>query len=976
MTRPSSPEPNTQHPVQTSDLEGPIDDPYSEMTHRSERVCNSRKIMTIDREHEFTIKLPEDEESRSAPALLHGFALECAKRGLLSDLAGLDYTQSKGRVLATPISAADARCQTITCIAFVPASTLPVKATKLALEISLRDFLHVRNLSCGKRVSVVHALKTTIVCEKGPADSQSTLSKWEREAEKEVEDFVYQNKEIVDQYRGMYPHERDRRMGFIRLAIDFSGFPISVAQTFLQTIDLSENMMRLTKLEIVLDANCGFCKKRVLETLSDPRLSPRYKANGSGRSQWLSATRADRPNSKIEVWNDFARCMEDICNERPVGIDIQSGFEEIDGRGMMRIKVTRSVDDPKQVDVHSMCTDAMAFLDLLGKKAQLFEHPIVSQWQQITSQIHASLAVVDVDTKDYVVAFWCNSKTKKVCGPGGRLTPSQSEEPEEIKTRILSRFAFRGNVPMHFLAVRAGSDGLARLFMSTHCLVDAAMGMTNVPGRSHWDGLTNTSVGSDPISPEERGLVDVSVCGLLVPTTHQRFQGMSPINYVPVPFAYPKLSTWRTGLPLAPLELSVIGGKYWNLTNRKTLVDGKTCTYGNLKDIPDGGAVQVFACRRLTSDGSSHVLMTDNSKLYRSSAEVSDYIEKMCKHFKAYNNVYFWGPEICPLFSFVKVRRYSSAMTNTICVETSNIRLDPRLALGPDGVMAYNEEVDVKEGVTWTSSVPCIGELPMGEHVVTAIRPKSYRSKGNNAMRYCAIISGRIHKSSFMFEDKLNGPAPDGDGTCYDWIIRKGRPFRIRVSGVRRTYRKKMQNELTIDHEDPPWVSKISFCRPFHGAPSGDQENVALLFMADSRSKIYQEEAHSIRTPPAPDFDSIRTPRAPDFDSFCSDPNILGSLGFWVRGLSCLTERPKMADQQAIGGVLLIPLTYYDLVISSYAVQVYLRIETLLGLALSSRAQPSEVLLRRSKRSSYPSPKSPRLLAVPAAVFWPYPPPP
>ncbi|RKO93926.1 hypothetical protein BDK51DRAFT_29583 [Blyttiomyces helicus] len=668
--------------------------------------------MTINIEQQAVIKIPEDVSLESRMGFLHALALECGRKGLLSDLSKLDYTQNRGKQVETPLVLSGAHCQTVVCVALVPASTMPIRSTKLTLENLIREFLTPRNLDVRKRIRIMHSFKTTFVCGKNAAKAQATSSQWERDAIKEVENMLYLTKDISDRYRMTNPHERDRRIGFVSFAIHVSDLSISAIQALAHDKAWADTNM----------------------------------FDMSGHSQRFSAVPNNNALQKIE--------------ETPVGIDIESlmnhtfpDFQQVVDRGMMRIKVTECVSGLKSVDVHDLVDLATSFFEYLSAKANLFEHPIASQWKNIGSMLRGSVGIVDWDTRDYIVAFWCNSTIGKV---------------------LLSRRI--AHTPPH----DSSCIGLIRTFAYVQSRLDGQKRRNdNVPRSSEHEGLTYTSVGRDPLDPQARGLINLDVCGLVVPTTHQQFKGKYAINYQRIQVKYPHFSAMRTDGPVMEPDESAIGAKYWNITNQRSIVDGKF--HASLTELADSAKVQVFAFRQLAPDGSSHVLLTEGGKLYRSSKEITAYIRETGRHFKRYNNVWFWGPEICPLFSFVKVRKYSSSRNNTICVEVSNIQLHPALSVGSDGIMRYNENVDmgdladkvdkmrleesslsmdaIPNEITWTSSIPCIGEIKMGSYLITAIRETYFRSQ--TSRRFFMVINGKIHKSSFVFDDVLNSTAPD-----------------------------------------------------------------------------------------------------------------------------------------------------------------------------------------------------------------------
>ncbi|RKO94410.1 hypothetical protein BDK51DRAFT_28539 [Blyttiomyces helicus] len=503
----------------------------------------------------------------------------------------------------------------------------------------------------------------------------------------------------------------------------------------------------IVEFTLAIDVGCGFDGSSIAELLSRSPASETYRLESTPaigyQCVWMVTLDARLP-LQITVCNRFVQHMEIKDEHMPIGMRMDSWIcnegEILDcvidralPTGLTSIEIRLPFSENPNVGKHSR-----RLLDLLHMFASddiLFEHPISKQWTSISAKLHGSLAVVDLETREMVVAMWCNLQTRRVCGSYGVLTLNQIEHIDRVRSHVVGSFAFRKNIPMHFATVgRKGAEGNSRyLSISAYYRTDET-GKTKVLGTRIKDAFTHSAISRwvkdrGTTSLAARGIVNTEECAFIVPETRQIFKIKSDSGHQRLPFVYPDLSALGSlaqsmdlsaeesaNLPSQHLDDRVatfeIGRRYFDFFQRHS---GRQSS--RVSSVVDGCILKVlaFSVTDTTPDGESFCeLLTEGHAFYQSTLEISRYIENIKEKVKCHRGIYHWGPEDCYIFSFTKGSRCKAqtdqppahapkvgfgswskaeaARRSKIAIEIVDLKLHPCLKVESNGKMTYSQD--------------------------------------------------------------------------------------------------------------------------------------------------------------------------------------------------------------------------------------------------------------------------------------------
>ena len=515
-----------------------------------------------------------------------------------------------------------------------------------------------------------------------------------------------------------------------------------------------------------------------------------------------------------------------VNNPEPI---LDQTIEKSLDNGFTRLEITFYA---QQLSKEDFATAMQDFYTHLAEQKLLFECSIEKQWKAVTDKLTHSIGIVDLDTNEIAVAWWCNLLTKRVCGSYGILTEIQSKlNSEDIKNRILAKFSFRNNIPMHYITLTRKGLNTNVGYIQIDSYVRTDNGTTDLLGIKERGFLTyNASTHTRPNIPTTRGLIETTNCLLHIPQTQQKLSQKVPCNYTQINIVYPpllhvqELSTIE--LQNTTLEnlhennmannIETLGKRYHSRLSNRTNTAGRIGQY-SLHTVKNGECIKIWAFILATTDADktykTYLLLDDRNRVYRSNTQITRFLENNKDYFSMYKSVHYWGKDSWYAFSFTKVRNYSHPKTNTKCVEVSNIVLNPRLSIQCNNLTYSNTDVsglstametltiqetnlqtNMADGLPWSPKYPCTGDMRPGTYTVMEVK----RHIGNIkfANRFFLQIGDNIYKSSFMLSDLLNDTTSPN---CFDKIMERNNIFHIVVEDRRATYRKKMQQVIRIE---------------------------------------------------------------------------------------------------------------------------------------------------------------------------------
>lgn len=634
-----------------------------------------------------------------------------------------------------------------------------------------------------------------------------------------VRDIIATDPTIMQRYRSACTRSEDKdQYGFVSYKVSFSQCSYDDALDFCREYRtvLANKHIYVHEIDCTVDYACSFNKLELasyIEDLSDNRTGRRYTVINNdktvGKNCLSFLCESNGCLVRVKIYNKFIQPMETRSLSCRIGTHIDDWVNNKESPlrktmsdcleyGLTRIEI-RGVVYEKNMYTNEL----QYFTDLILGSNKMFKCPINKQWQAFSEALTSTMAIIDLDTKEYTLGTWCNTLTRRVGGVTGQLTDRQAEDPARIVAWIAAHFSLdKGVINIATLKQDAVSEGA---ILSTTLRMRAFVKIgsnryTFVPGgttgclwyssyqhASQYRKKTDRSA-----TPPERGLIDMSNIKLRIFDSKVDVRSKSLCEFMQVSPLYDRVSTMslrrRAKKVETEAELASIADRLAEITllntqaienatgqaraTRAHMVALASMHFSRGLSLLDFPKNTLFQCRAYKKHsgkyGSAYLLLEVGGDTYRSNAYINTCIDRASRspiidHASGIHHAADYGV----MFTFHRGDNYSTQSGHKAAT-TSKFHDEAYSGVTDETQQPLPVDYEVIPSSIKRKHLASLDLLTEATYTLQGIKSFVFMGK----TRYMLQIDGQYYISNYWLEENLVAPyKSDTERSNYQALI-------------------------------------------------------------------------------------------------------------------------------------------------------------------------------------------------------------